>query len=245
MMKKWGLALLAIGLVFTSCKSDDDNDDLPQDEQNQIDDTAIVEYLEEHYFDPARGLIKKYDEVVTADSIPNLKSLGTKLPSGVWIIPRAGVPAEGEIADDNLKDSILISYNSMRFKATYEDLGEGEEPYSKYQGSFYNTIYSSGTAAYDPIFYYTKITDAMAEKNIDLTYFTIEGFLEGLKHFKSTQTNGSDLYNFQGAIVVPSRLAYGRDFVFLNGMLDQNTYRDNSFVFNFELHKVLPRNTEE
>ena len=84
----------------------------------------------------------------------------------------------------------------------------------------------------------------MTDMNIDLESFVIEGFVEGLKEFSATETSGVDLYNFQGVILVPSRLAYGRDFVYLGGNLDVNTYRDNSFVFNFELHKVVPRNND-
>lgn len=244
MMKKWGITLLLAGVFIGGCKSDDDDKDLPQEDQNQVDDQAIVAYLEDHYFDSERGLIKKYtDEVVEDETNPSLKTLGVKLPSGVWVIKRPNVEAEGPSITSNTQDSILISYNSTRFKATYEDLGESQKPYNKFSVSFYNTIYSTGTAAWDPVFYHTKLTEDMISKNIDLSYFVIEGFVEGLKEFKSTQTNGSDLYNFQGAIVVPSRAAYGRDFTYLGGALDPNTYRDNSFVFNLELHKVLPRNT--
>lgn len=244
MMKKWGIALLLAGVFLGACKSDDDNRDLPQDEQNQIDDQAIVDYLEDHYFDPERGVIKKYDEEDEEDdTYPNLKSLGVKLPSGVWVVKRPGVEAEGTSVVSNTQDSILISYNSSRFKASYEDLNENQRAYNKFPAPFFNTIYSTGTAAWDPVFYHTKLTEEMITRNIDLSYFVIEGFVEGLKEFKSTQTNGSDLYNFQGAIIVPSRMAYGRDFVYLGGQLDPNSYRDNSFVFNFEVHKVIPRNT--
>ena len=243
MMKKWGIAILLIGLTFSSCRSNDDDNDLPQDEQNQVDDDAIAEFLDDHYFDPERGLIKKFDsEDASDDNYPTLKSLGVKLPSGVWIVKRPEVEAEGPSIADNLSDSILISFNSTRFKASYEDLIPGQKPYEKYTGLFFNTIYSTGTASWDPIFYYYNIGESV-NSNIDLSYYVMEGFVEGLKHFKSTQTNGADIYNFQGAIIVPSRVAYGRDFVYLNGILDNMTYRDNSFIFNFELHKVLPRNT--
>ncbi|MFA5620017.1 MAG: hypothetical protein WDA08_06920 [Weeksellaceae bacterium] len=242
MIKKWWFGFLIIGIVFVTCDSDEFGfDDLPQDEQNQIDDESIVEYLNDHYFDPDKGLIKKYDaEDEEDDDYPSLKSLGIKLNSGVWIIKRPGVVAEGPAVTDNTTDSILISYNSTRFKAT-NDLEAGEKSYGKYSSNFFNTIYSSGTPAWDPVFYYQEITESMTDNGVDMSYFLIEGFLEGLKEFKSTQTNGTDVYNFQGAIVVPSRAAYGRDLVFINGVLDQSTYRDNCFVFNFELHKVLQR----
>lgn len=238
-MKKWGLAIIAIGILFTACKNDDDIDELPQEEQNQVDDDAIVEYLQDHYFDPERGLIKQFDEEDSADNdYPSLHSLGTKLPSGVWIVKRSGVVAEGPIADDNTQDSILISYEAKIFKASYTDLGENEKPYSGIQ-TFSSTINGAGTATWDPSFYYYHIPDTMND-NINLSHFVVEGFTEGLQHFNSTETSGSDLYNFQGVIVVPSRLAFGRDFVYAGGSLNYS-YRDLSFVFNFELHKVIPR----
>src|SRR5690606_21922932 len=122
MMKKWGICLLVAGLFLGACKNDDDVNELPQDEQNQVDDQAILAYLEDHYFDPERGLIKKYDEDDEEDdNYPSLKSLGTKLNSGVWVIKRPGVPAEGPAVTNNLQDSLLISYHSKRFIATNKD----------------------------------------------------------------------------------------------------------------------------
>lgn len=245
MFQKFGIGLLMLSLLFTSCKKDDDFDDLPQDEQNDVDDQAMVDYLEDHYFDVDKGLIKKYKEDdETDDNIPSMMTMATKLPSGVWVVKRDGLIADGPAVTDNKTDSILISFNSSRFKATYKDLEEGEDSYGKYTAPFYNTIYSTGTPAWDPTFYYQKVTQAMLDKGIDESYFVIEGFLEGLKHFKASQTSGEELYNFQGAILVPSRMAYGRDMVYLGGMLDPSSYRDNSFVFNFELHRVLPRHQE-
>lgn len=242
MMKKFSISLLMLFILAASCKKDDDFKDLPQDERNQVDDRAISDYLEDHYFDSDKGLIKKYkEEDEDDDDFPPLMSMATKLPSGVWIVVRPGVEAEGPAVTNNKTDSILISYNSMRFKATYDGLKEGQKAYEAGAGSFYNTIFSTGTPAWDPIFYHQFISPEMQEKGINEDHFQIKGFIEGLKHFKSTQTNGSELYNFQGAILVPSRMAYGREFVYLGGSLDPVSYRDNSFMFNFELHRVIPR----
>lgn len=242
-MKKFGIGLLMISLAFTACKKDDEFNDLPQDEQNETDDRAISDYLEDHYFDSEKGLIKKFDaDDESDDNYQSLMAQATKLPSGVWIVKREGVTAEGPSITDNLTDSILISYTSSRFKATYNDLEEGEKAYAKYSTSFFNTIYSTGTPAWDPIFYYKDISQTLQNNGIKEEQFVIEGFVEGLKHFKATLTSGEELYNFQGAIIVPSRMAYGREFVYINGSLDPSTYRDNSFIFNFELHKIVPRN---
>ncbi|HLV23966.1 MAG TPA: hypothetical protein VKY36_04240 [Moheibacter sp.] len=243
MMKKWGICLLAAGLFLGACKNDDDNNEISQEDQNQVDDEAIVMYLQDHYFEPERGLIKKYDEDDESDDeYPNLHSMGTKLNSGVWIIKRPGIIAEGPAADNNTQDSILISLHSQSFVATNEDLAEGQKPYQVGLSTFESTINGNGTAKWDPNFYYARITPDMEENDIDLSNFVIEGFTEGLKEFKSTQTSGSDLYNFQGAIIVPSRAAFARDFVYTNAGMDNRSFRNRSFIFNFELHKVIPRN---
>lgn len=240
-MKKWGLTILALGIFFTACKNDDDGiDELPLEEQNQVDDDAIVEYLKNHYFDSERGLIKEFSETDSTDNdYPTLHSQGTKLPSGVWIVKRPGVIAEGPIADDNTKDSILISHETKAFKASYKDLPEGGKPYRPIS-VFFSTLNPSGTPVWDPIFYYVHLNSTQIENSINLRHYVMEGFTEGLTYFNSTNTNGSDLYNFQGAIVVPSRLAYGRDFDYLTGSRNYSC-RDCSFVVNFELHKVIDR----
>ncbi len=242
MMKKWEICLLAAGLLLGSCKSDDDVNEVSIEDQNQVDDEAIVQYLEDHYFDPVRGLIKKYDEEDNSDDeYPNLKSLGTKLNSGVWIVKRPDVIAEGSAITSNVQDSILISYDSKMFRASNDNMETSDNLYGNLSG-YFNTINSTGQAAWDPVFYYSQITDALQENDINLSHFVIEGFVEGLKEFNSTQTTGADLYNFQGAIIVPSRAAFGRDFVYSGGQLRNDIYRNVSFVFNFELHKFVPRN---
>jgi len=242
MMKKWGICLLAAGLFFTACKNDDDVQEISQEDQNQVDDEAIVQYLEDHYFEPERGLIRKYDEEdETDDEYPNLKSMGVKLNSGVWVIKRPGVSAEGPSITSNTQDSIQISFDSKRFIASRDNTAEGGALYGTIN-PYFNTINSTGVAAWDPTFYYFNISDELAENDINLSHFVIEGFVEGLKEFKTTQTSGDDLYNFQGAIVVPSRVAFGRDFIYNGSQLRNDVYRNNSFIFNFELHQFLPRN---
>lgn len=239
MIKKWGFAIIALGILFTACKNDDDVRELPVEEQNDIDDRAIVEYLQNHYFDPEKGLIKEFDAGDPGDdNYATLHSQGIKLPSGVWIVKKPGVVAEGRIAQDNTKDSILISHEIRVFKASYENLTGEQKPYKSIQ-TIASTINGSGTAIWDPSYYFYHIPSTMND-NVNLSHFVVEGFTEGLKQFNSTQTSGADLYNFQGAIIVPSRAAFGRDFVYSGSALNY-AYRDFSFVFNFELHKVIDR----
>lgn len=238
------MVFMACGVLFTACKNDDDDIELPQNDQNQVDDEAIIQYLQDHYFEPNRGLIKAYNESDSTDDVyPSLQENATQLPSGVWIVKRQGVTAEGPVADDNTQDSILISLETKVFKADNRDLLEGERLYgtlSSLSSEPWSTINQSGQPIWDPFFYYTHLTDAQIENDINLSNFVIEGFTEGIKHFNSTETDGLDVYNFQGAIIVPSRAAYGRDVDYISGTPKYN-YRDFSFVFNFELHKVIDR----
>lgn len=241
MMKKWIVAALGICVFLGSCKNDDDINEPSTDDQNSLDDQAILAYLEDHYFEPNRGLIKSYSPTdSTDDDYPNLLSQGTKLPSGVWIVKRNGVEANGRSVQNNLQDSILISYHAYKFVAV-SDLDTDEKPYSRSYDVFMSTINTSGSPQWDPVFYYNHITPSMAEDGINLSHYVIEGFVEGLKQFPSTETDGIDPYNFQGAILVPSRLAYGRDINYLTGTPNNLNYRNCSFVFNIELHKVVDR----
>lgn len=242
MMKKWGLLILAFGFLFTACKSDDDGFNEPnQEDQNRIDDEVIEIYLKEHYFDPERGKIKQFSTTDSLDdNYPTLFSQAQKLPSGVWIVKRADYIAEGAQVSNNKTDSILISYEQKIFTADYTDTTETIRPYKALQ-TVYSTL-ESGTPKWDPSFYYVNLANLNLNDNVKEEHFVVEGFVEGLKHFKATNSNGIDLYDFQGAIVVPSRMAFGRDFAFVGNTLDFTTFRNKTFVFNFELHKVVPRN---
>ena len=63
--------------------------------------------------------------------------MGTKLPSEVWIVKRLRIEAEGPSVVNNTQDSILIFFNSTRFKASFEDLAVNQKSYNKLSISFY------------------------------------------------------------------------------------------------------------
>lgn len=241
MMKKWGFAIIAFVFVFTACKNDDDNREPSIADQNKWDDEAILAFLEDHYFEPERGMIKRFDVTDSADdNHPNLLSQGTKLPSGVWVVKKNEFVAEGRAVVNNAQDSILLSYEARTFKANKEELADGQKPYTNEAQIIYSTINASGTPQWDPYFYYTHISPAMAENGRKMEEYVIEGFVEGIKHFQSTANDGLDAYNFQGAILVPSRAAFARDVNYIGGS-PSYSFRNTSFVFNFELHKVVDR----
>ena len=74
-------------------------------------------------------------------------------------------------------------------------------------------------------------------------HLELKNFVEGLKHFKTTERSVNDLYNFQGVIILPSRLAYARNKYYISGtgLSEYSGNRDRSFIFNFELPKIEKR----
>lgn len=243
MIKKFFVTLLAASAFLTSCSSDDDNKELSVEQRNELDDSAIEEYLENNYFHPRSGVITKFDDTEgnEDDEYPSLKSLAVKDPAGYYYAMRPGVEANGNQVESNDNSKILISYDAKYFEAT-NDL----ETYNHKYGSVYNfnsTINTGdGSANYDPSFYYYPVTQTQLDNGIKREYVELSYFVEGLKKFKATNTSGRDQYNFQGIIILPSRLAYGRNKMYTGDRVTTNhAYRNSSFIFTFELHKVTPR----
>jgi len=241
MIKKFFVALLATSAFFTSCKSDDDSKELSVEQRNSLDDQAIEEYLEQHYFNPTNGKLIKFDTITgnEDDQYPKLKDLAIKDPAGYYYAMRPGVTADSATIVSNDASEILLSYDAKFFQAT------DDTDYKYKYGSvmdFANSINSGdGSAVKDPSFYFAKLTDALIENGVKREHIELPYFADALKKFKSTGTNGRDLYNFQGVIILPSRLAFGRNKVYTGSNLSDRYYRDYSFIFNFELHKVTPR----
>jgi hypothetical protein len=245
MIKKFFVTLLATATLFTSCKSDDDNKELSAEQQDSLDDQAIEEYLERHYFSTDNGKIATFDTITgnEDDNYPSLKQLAVKDPAGFYYAYRPGVTAEGPSIVSSEASEILISYDVKTFQAT------NDEQYKYKYGSIYdyaNTINSGdGSATIDPSFYYYELTEAQIKNGIKREHVELKYFAEALKKFKSTLRSGRDQYNFQGIIILPSRLAYGRNKMYTgSAVTTRHSYRNASFIFNFELDKVTPRDSE-
>jgi len=246
MIKKFFVTLLATAALFTSCKSDDDSvRELSPEQQNSLDDLAIEEYLELHYFHPNNGKITRFDTITgnEDDQYTALKKLAVKDPVGYYYVIRPDVTAEGPSVVSNDESQILISYDAKIFTATNDD--DYKYKFGSIQ-DYANTINAGdGSATIDPEFYYFKPTETEIKNGVKREYRELKYFVEGLKKFKSTQRNRNDLYNFQGAIILPSRLAYGRERLYTGtSVTNRHAYRNSTFVFNFELNKVTtPRPT--
>ncbi|MBF0597894.1 hypothetical protein [Faecalibacter rhinopitheci] len=243
MIKKFFVTLLATTVLLASCKSDDDVKELSVEQRNSLDDQAIEEYLEDHYFHPEKGVLTKFDTIKgnEDDNYQPLKSIAIKDPAGYYYAMRPNVEANGEAITSNDESKILISYDVKQFQST-NDLDTYNNKYASIIGYSSSINSGDGSGVYDPAFYYYKLNETQISNGVGREHVEFEYFNEALKKFKSTNTNGSGLYNFQGVIILPSRLAFGRKRMYTGTSVTENhAYRDVSFIFNFELHKVTPR----
>lgn len=233
-MKKALIYIFAASLALASCRKDEiqvttikEVDDIAV--QNSNDDKAILKYMDEHYLDE-KG---KIQAIGTSTTQTKLSALNPKiLPSGVVVIIRPGAQPDPGTAIGTT-DVIRLMGKNTAFLSTVTDnvvtyTGEKE---------FFSTVESTGVPLVDPQFYYVT-DDVVKQSGFAKSYFEIEGFQEGLKYFQSFNKADSENYNMQGVILVPSRAAFARDSHFPYGGF---SYRNNNFVFNFQVYKATPR----
>lgn len=247
MIKKFFVTLLAVTTLFSCSSDDDNNNELSVEQRKALDDEAIEEYLNDHYFSPINGKVLKFDTITgnEDDAYTKLSQFAVKDPAGYYYAIRPDVEATGTSIEEVDSSKILISYQAKVFEST-NDL----DTYStKYGYISTNTPFVSssidtgdGSAQTDPSFYKAFLNTDMINNGVKREHIELKNFAEGLKKFKATGTNGRDLYNFQGIIILPSQLAYGRNKMYTGTSITENHgYRNTSFIFNFELHKVTPR----
>lgn len=239
-MRKIIFGLLTMGFFFHSC-SRSSTETAPTEvesltEQNQLDDAAISKYLNDHYLDN-RGLIKAFSSTDTSDDhFTKLADLNPiRLSSGVIVIKTAHQPSPGKNIGEN--DILRIMCKNITFLSYKND--QGEVIYTS-QSPFANSIDYIGVPLIDPYYFYVK-NSILSTSQKSRSYYEIEGFKEGLQHFKSYEINDSENYNLQGVIIVPSRSAYARDEHFA----PSTSLRNRNFVFNFQIYKSTARGTSE
>lgn len=229
-MKLYHLTLImAVLLGFMSCKNDDDGTDLlSQEDQNQVDDQAIVKFLQDHYFNSV-GKVMKFSEVnANDDNETPLYQIAQQGAGGYWYVKKPGFIAEGRAVNNPDNDSILLQYELNYFYGKRNN----DSVYYTTPTSVSTTINTTGLPIWDPSFYHYRETESNRDE-----WFEMEGIQEGLKHFNSTGRNATDLpaVNFQGLIIVPSRQVFERD---------RNAFSfgaDTSVMLNFELYQVIDR----
>ncbi|MDH1603814.1 hypothetical protein [Empedobacter sp. GD03739] len=252
MIKKFFVTLIACSAVLVGCNNDDDNGvnketKIPVEERNALDDEAIQQYMEDFYFNPKNGKLTKFDTIKgnDDDAYPTLKSLAKQDNLGIWYAENPNHKGTGESIVSNDSTSIYLSSISTYFVATNST--DYKRKYG-YLGQFYYSSINTGdgSATQDPTFYYYIPTETEAKNGVKREHVELKNFAEGLKHFKSTNRSTNDLYNFQGVIILPSRLAYARNkyYVQSTGLTEYSTYRDATIIFNFELPKIEKRTTK-
>ncbi|TZF94212.1 hypothetical protein FW781_16470 [Chryseobacterium panacisoli] len=238
-MKKIFLYILAGSLCFSACKKDDETSPYVEPEdiatQNTYDDQAIKKFMDENYLD-TQGNIKAFSTTDTIDD--NEKKLSElspiTLPSGTIYIMRSGAqpsPAAGKTIEST--DIIKIMGRVYSYLAVNSD---GNTSFQA-KAAFLNTIDGTGIPVIDPMFYYTKksiLESGTTDAAKKASYYQIPGFREALQKFKAFDNLSNEApYNLQGVIIVPSRAAFARNphYPYLN-----TSYRNKSFVFNFQIY---------
>ena len=252
MIKKFFVTLIACSAVLVGCNNDDDSGvdketKIPVEERNALDDEAILQYMEDHYFNPKNGKLTKFDTIIgnDDDAYPALKTLAKQDNLGIWYAENPNHKGTGEtiISNDstsiylNIVTSSFLATNSNDYKRKYGSIGTVSYPWNSIN-------IGDGSAIQDPYYYYFTPTEIETENGVKREHLELKNFVEGLKHFKTTERSVNDLYNFQGVIILPSRLAYGRNKVYSAGYgISENfgQYRDISYIFNFELPKIEKR----
>lgn len=237
-MKKIFLYSALASLTLFSCRKDDPAYKEPEDiaTQNSYDDQAIQKFLHKHYLDDL-GNIKIFDDNDPSDDhyTPLIGLNAVTLPSGVIYIVRNGAqPASGTPIGST--DVIRMMNKGKAYLAYSVD--DNVDFYSSAY-DFDNTIDGPGVPSVDPMYYYvTQSTIDNMAAGKTRSYFEIEGLREGLQHFQAFDQPDSAPYNLQGVIIVPSRAAFARDPHYSYGGY---TYRNRTFVFNFQVYKSTPR----
>lgn len=250
MIKKFFVTLIACSAFLVSCNNDDDNGvsketNIPVAERNALDDEAIQQYMTDFYFNPKNGRLTKFDDVAgnEDDSFPALITLAKKDEAGIWYAENPNHKGTGDIVESNDLTSIDISYNMISFRASNNT--EYKKKYTNLdtKSGSGSINMGDGSAVKDPSFYYYIPSTTEASDGVKREYIEIKNLGIGLKNFKSTKRATTDLYNFQGVIILPSRLAYGRNNVYYNNQISDrfDAYRDVSYIFNFEIVKAEKR----
>lgn len=231
------------GVLFTSCKTDEDltvaDEVVDIATQNTYDDQAAQKYLTTNYFD-SQGKIVAYSDTDTSDdNYPSLSTYNvTTLPSGVVVVmiptaqpsPGKTINSEDVLRLTSISKSVVAKkVNDIPTFTTYQD--------------FINTI-NTGVPEVDPFYFYAK--NSILNGNAR-SYFEIEGFQEGIKLFKSYEIPDVNNYNMQGVIIVPSRAAFARDSNALDALISGQvlSFVDRSFIFNVQVYKTTTRTTAQ
>ena len=227
----FSIIILTFLVAVSSCKSDDDGDSLlPQEQQNSLDDQAIIKFLQDHYFNTVGKVTKFRDDISSDDDQTPLYDIAEQDPTGYWYVKKPGFEATGRQITNVDSDSILLQYELNGFVARTTN----DSVFYGLPHSISTTINTTGYPIWDPAFYYKDVSEM---SNAEERWYEMEGVRDGLMHFNSTNKLPGDMpaVDFQGLIIAPSRLAFKRDYNVFNLAPDTSVY------INFELYQVVDR----
>lgn len=246
-MKKIFLYILVGSVCFSACNKSDETETYKEpadiNVQNSYDDQAIAKYLDENYLD-AQGNIKAFSATDTSDDKEKkLSELNVvTLPSGTKYIVREGAqPAPSDAKE--IKDDSVIKIMGRGY--AYLAINNNGNAVLSSQIPFLNTIDGSTIPLNDPMYFYVKQStlDAATTDAAKLrSYYEIAGLKEALKKFSGFDLPNEAPYNLQGVIIVPSRAAFARNAHYSYLGL---SYRNNSFIFNFQIYGSRARLSNE
>ncbi|REC48466.1 hypothetical protein [Chryseobacterium pennipullorum] len=247
-MKKIFLYILAGSLCFSACKKDDEVEMYREPEdiatQDNYDNQSIKKFMDENYLD-VQGNITPFSATDTADDKQKkLSELPYEtLPSGTIYIVRNGAQPDPADAKTIKSDDIIKIMGKADSYVAMES--EGKVLFSS-KTAFLNTIDGNVVPVIDPMYYYVKkktLTDATTDAAKQRSYYEIAGFKEALQKFKAfNDLSPGAPYNLQGVIIVPSRAAFARNphYPYLG-----ISYRNRSFVFNFQIYGRADRPADQ
>ncbi|MXV38151.1 hypothetical protein GO491_05590 [Flavobacteriaceae bacterium Ap0902] len=233
------LMLLMVTMVFIGCSEDDDapltEELLPQDVRNTVDDEVMELILNDYYLNEQGKLTRFSDTDVSDDEEVPLRDLATYNPIGFWTVKRPDHSANGRRVVDVNTEKILLQYDMFTFMGRTNEARDST--FYSPPARFSSTINATGYPSWDPNFYYKPLSEAEIENNVERSWYEIEGFQEGIRLFNASnkEADAQPFVDFQGLVIIPSRLAFGRE---------RNAFGlrpDQSVIINFELYKVEDR----
>lgn len=111
------IILFALFLVITACKDDDTINTDPV-KQSKIDDKDLVEYLETHYLNEDRVILK-----ITEDQTPLMEQVEVEdiIENGINYKQYFLIEEKGTITAPTAKDSVLVSYKGQTLESKVFD----------------------------------------------------------------------------------------------------------------------------
>ncbi len=214
-------------LALSSCNNDDDNTipEISIEEQNTQDDASIQVFLDSYYLDDLGRLIAFDEDDSSDDDETPIRDHATALSDGVYYIVNPDIVAAGPSVTDVDTQTILLNYD---FKTFYSGTNEEGEYLVTNYSTLVNTVNTTGLPSWNIPFFREDLEE---DSSLTESFYEMEGFQEAIKHFQATEKEFEEPYVFQGAIIVPSRMAYARD---------SNVYSlyNAIAVISFELYDV-------